>query len=654
MEIDQNQFEKLVRKRTDELVREQEQFHFLFEHMIQGIVFHGPTGEIEYANRAASEILGLSGDQLRGKTSLDPRWKSIREDGTEYPGDMHPAMMTLRTGKPVKNAVMGVFIPERNEYRWININSIPRKKDNELFQIMVTFEDITNIKKSSELLNNLTAQVPGVVYQYRLYPDGSSAFPYSSPGMYGIYEVTPEEVREDASPVFTRIHPDDYDYIVESINESASAQTLYQSEFRVILPEQGLRWRYCHANPELLDDGSTLWHGIIMDITERKQAEEALRVSESFKRAMIACSPVALFSVDTDGKVLSWNESAERVFGWSAGEIIGKQLPIVPKEKREEYTENLATVVEKGGFIGKEFIRQRKDGSLLPISLSVAPILNDTGTMIGIMSAAEEITQRKKTEKELERYRCRLEQLVDERTAALQASNKELEAFTYSVSHDLRAPLRAINGFSEYIEADYADKLDDEGKRHLRVIRDNSRKMDQLITDLLKLSRLSRTEMQFVLVNMTAVAKSMFHEIAAEEDKVNFDFICPDMPQTEADASAIKQVWTNLIENALKYSSRSETKKIEIGYRDDGEMHTYFVKDYGSGFDPRYKDKLFGVFQRLHKESEFEGTGVGLAIVKRIIDRHGGRLWAEGVPGKGAVFHFSLPKQQRRRNGEWK
>jgi signal transduction histidine kinase/ABC-type amino acid transport substrate-binding protein len=225
----------------------------------------------------------------------------------------------------------------------------------------------------------------------------------------------------------------------------------------------------------------------------------------------------------------------------------------------------------------------------------------------------------------------------------LEEANQELEAFTYSVSHDLRAPLRAINGFSNFLMEDYAEKLDKEGKRHINTIRGNALKMDQLITDLLNLSRVSRAKVKLIDVNMNDIVKSIYQVIATEKDKKEFDLIVHDMPLIKCDPGLMKQVWQNLISNALKYSSKSERKKIEIGFKKVNKEIVFFLKDLGVGFNPKYTDKLFGVFQRLHREEEFEGTGVGLAIVKRIISRHGGRIWAEGEENKGATFYFSLP-----------
>ena len=628
-----------------------DQHKFLFDNMSQGVVYHDSTGAIILANAAATRILGLTPDQLRGTTSLDPRWRSIHDDGSEYPGSQHPVMLTLKNGQAVRDSVMGVYVPEEDTYRWININSIPRFRNNQLYQVVVTFEDITQLtnakkaaKENYELLRNLAAQVPGVVYQYRLHPDGRSAFPYSSPGMQDIYEVSSEEVRTDATPVFSRLHPDDYDAVVASITKSARDQTEYQIEFKVLLPRQGLRWRSCHAMPELLPDGSTMWHGIIMDITDRKKVEEALKANEEFQRAMIACSPVALYSIDLEGRVLSWNESAQRIFGWSATEVIGTLLPIIPEDYIDEFRASIAAKLRATSLLSQELLRKHKDGRLIPISLSIAPILDNNGKIVGVMGAAEDISQRKKVEAELLKYQQQLETMVDDRTAALKTSNAELEAFSYSVSHDLRAPLRAINGFSGYLEQEYALKLDEEGRRYIRVIRENATKMNRLITDILELSRLSRAGLKFMNLDMRALARSMYQEIASEEEKAAFVFECAELPPALGDASGIKQVWTNLLGNALKYSGRSPIKKIQIGFQLSDTMVTYTVQDYGSGFDPRYADKLFGVFQRLHKESEFDGTGVGLAIVKRIIEKHGGTVSGSGEPEHGASFSFSLPK----------
>jgi len=247
--------------------------------------------------------------------------------------------------------------------------------------------------------------------------------------------------------------------------------------------------------------------------------------------------------------------------------------------------------------------------------------------------------------------RTKAEEAKAETQAQLEAANRELkiayhelEAFSYSVSHDLRQPLRAIQGFSTIIREDYVDKLDDEGKRLLDLIRGNTTKMEQLITGLLALSRVTRIELNFTSIDMTELAKTVYEEIATTEVKGKFNFGISTLPNTHGDLALIRQVWSNLIANAIKYTLPKENCRIEIGSYQEGKLNIYYVRDNGVGFNPQYADKLFRVFQRLHKDTEFEGTGVGLVIVQRIINRHGGSVWAEGALNQGATFYFSIPE----------
>jgi signal transduction histidine kinase/CheY-like chemotaxis protein len=249
----------------------------------------------------------------------------------------------------------------------------------------------------------------------------------------------------------------------------------------------------------------------------------------------------------------------------------------------------------------------------------------------------------KKNEEKILAFNAELEQRICERTSQLEAANKELEAFAYSVSHDLRAPLRAVDGFSKFVLEDYENKLDSEGKRLLNLIRSNIQKMDQLITDLLALSRVARCELNFSVIDMTQMAISMFKESAAPDVTDKISLTVDPLPEAYADPTYMRQVWANLIANAIKFSSKEKKPLIKICGRTENGFNVYYVKDNGVGFNPEYAHKLFGVFQRLHKTDDFEGTGVGLAIIQRIIHRHGGKVWAEGEEGKGATFYFSLP-----------
>jgi signal transduction histidine kinase len=250
------------------------------------------------------------------------------------------------------------------------------------------------------------------------------------------------------------------------------------------------------------------------------------------------------------------------------------------------------------------------------------------------------------SEEELRSLNSDLEQRVQERTRKLEEANKELEAFSYSVSHDLRAPLRAVDGFSRILFEDYAGKLDEDGKRVLDVIRSNTQNMGRLIDDLLAFSRLGRKQIEASPVNMSALAKDVFQQLKTGTDqKIQFN-LAP-LPATTGDPALIRQVFVNLLSNAAKYSKPRAEAVIEVNGRCENGDCIYYVKDNGVGFDMSYAQKLFGVFQRLHSVEEFEGTGVGLAIVQRIVHRHGGRVWAEGKVDEGATFYFSLPKENK-------
>jgi signal transduction histidine kinase len=245
-----------------------------------------------------------------------------------------------------------------------------------------------------------------------------------------------------------------------------------------------------------------------------------------------------------------------------------------------------------------------------------------------------------------ETFNKELERQVKERTSRLELLNKELEAFAHSISHDLRTPLRAIDGFSRILVEEYAERLDPEGIRLLNVVRSNTQRMGNLITDILALSRLTRTEPRRSRIDMEAMVNSVLQEILPPEDRKNLSVILGPLSPAVGDPALIRQVWINLISNAIKFSRPKADGRIEIGSAENKDENTYYVKDNGVGFNPDYTHKLFGAFQRLHKAEDFEGTGVGLAIVLRIVTRHGGRVWAEGKIDGGAVFYFALPAKE--------
>jgi len=262
--------------------------------------------------------------------------------------------------------------------------------------------------------------------------------------------------------------------------------------------------------------------------------------------------------------------------------------------------------------------------------------------VLAVYMTSRVMIERRRTEED-RRVKAELERRVAERTTQLEAANKELESFSYSVSHDLRSPLRAIDGFSRMLEEDYGGKLDDEGRRLFTVIRDNSRNMGQLIDDLLEFSRLGRKPLSVAAIDMKHMVEEVLKEVQTASGRQP-ELVIGDLPLAHGDTTLVMQVWVNLLANAVKFSAKREQPVIEVSGYDDGAESVYCVKDNGAGFDMRYYDKLFGVFQRLHGAEEFPGTGVGLATVQRVVTRHGGRAWAEGKVDEGAAFYFALPK----------
>jgi light-regulated signal transduction histidine kinase (bacteriophytochrome) len=255
--------------------------------------------------------------------------------------------------------------------------------------------------------------------------------------------------------------------------------------------------------------------------------------------------------------------------------------------------------------------------------------------------------ENRKTKEEILQLNTQLEQRVAERTAQLQTSNEELEAFAYSVSHDLRVPLRSIDGYACILHEDYGDKLDEEGKRLLDNILTNTAKMGKLITDLLALSKVNRSELKLTLIDMSNLVKSVYRETITPEEQERFTFNVDPLSDVFGDLILLRQVWSNLISNAIKYTLPKKECTIQVKSYIEGDMTIYTIQDNGVGFNPEHVHKLFGVFQRLHNADQFDGSGIGLAIVKRIIERHGGRAWAEGAIDLGAKFSFSLPTRQK-------
>lgn len=351
-----------------------------------------------------------------------------------------------------------------------------------------------------------------------------------------------------------------------------------------------------------------------------------------------------IFTLDPSGRFLSLNKAAERILNISRYDAVERNfVDFVVPEQRERFGTFLAEAARQNNCkLGEFEVKSTKDRTA-SLELS-CHAMNRSAAVNQLQVIARDITERKRADAEIHRLTNFLENRVAERTAQLEAANKELEAFSYSVSHDLRAPLRAIDGFSKILQEENLSTAGADTRQLLEGIQKNSRRMSQLIDDLLQFSRITRSTLVTEEVHLEELFRAVYEEQRQLHPAREIDFILNPVPSVKGDSAMLRQVVENLVSNALKYSQKREQARIEVGARQEQDDHVIYVKDNGVGFDMRYSAKLFQVFQRLHSDKEFEGTGVGLAIVQRIIKRHGGRIWAEAGPGKGATFYFTLPK----------
>ncbi len=438
------------------------------------------------------------------------------------------------------------------------------------------------------------------------------------------------------------------------------------------LQEATKNGRFEDENWRVRKDGTRFWANVVItalwcetgklrgfgkvtrDFTNRKRAED-----ERFQMA-VEWAPHAMVIVNRDGEIVLVNSQTEKLFGYSRTELLGKSVEmLVPDRFRDQHSIDRRNYFDnpqaRAVGAGLDLFGRRKDASEFAVEIGLSPVRTGEGLLV--ISALVDVTQRKRAEQDIRSLNEHLEQRVLERTAQLEAANKELDSFSYSISHDLRAPLRAIEGFSRIVLEDFSAALEPEGKVYLQKVRDNTLQMNRLVEEVLRFSRFGRQTLSKETVDTDQIVRRCLEEMVRELQGRELEIVIGDLPACQGDSTLLHQVWTNLLSNALKYSRKQEHARLEIGSytqprpAPDGQPLAggcantelvYFVKDNGAGFDMKYIGKLFGVFQRLHRAVDYEGTGVGLSIVQRIVKRHGGRIWADAKPNEGATFSFTL------------
>lgn len=471
------------------------------------------------------------------------------------------------------------------------------------------------------------------------------------------------EIKNTIEEWRNRLHPHDIERVTGDIEKHLSGRTsAYYSEQRLKTKNGNYKWILARGKVMDYTEGGkpARMIGTHTDISELKNLEETLRKNEDRYRIISENSGNIVWAFDIQAGKFSFISPLIHDY------VNLSSVDVHKKEKQEFLLEcSIKTILKRlperiefyeAGNISEKirkdtFEQADSDGNIICAEIVTTLIENSNRFVNEILGVTRDITEQKrlenailKSQEELQLLNEELENRVVQRTQQLEEANKELEAFSYSVSHDLRAPLRAIDGFSQMLYDDYKESLDENGFRILNIIKASVKKMGHLIDDLLSLSRLGRKSVAYTSIDMRSVFESIYFEQAAlyKDRKINLEL--NELPTVYADLNLIKHVISNLLSNALKFSSKNEIPAIKISGRIENDEIIYCVKDNGAGFDMKYYNKLFGVFQRLHSEEEFDGTGVGLAIVQRIVHKHNGRVWAESKVGGGAEFYFSLPK----------
>ena len=446
-----------------------------------------------------------------------------------------------------------------------------------------------------------------------------------------------EAIGQNYRIVNSGYHPKEF---FQKMYDTIGQGRVWHGEIRNRAKEGSIFWVDATIVPLLDSEGKPRQYITIRtDITERKRLEE---IRERLA-AVVESSDDAIISKTLDGTITAWNFGAEKVFGYSSAEAVGRSLNmLLPPERANEESDILARIVRGESVEHFETVRLRKDGKRIDVSATISPIKDSSGAIVGASKIARDITERERAEEVIRQLNDELEQRVAERTAQLEAANQELEAFSYSVSHDLRAPLRHISGFSQLLVEEFGATLAPGARHYLDRIQAGTQNMGVLVDELLHLARVGRHAVNRRRTKLNEVVEAVIAMLQPESGGRQVEWAISDLPEAECDPVLVRQIFQNLLSNALKFTRPRTHAVIEVSCQEHDGQPVFIVRDNGVGFSMKYVDKLFGVFQRLHRAEDFEGTGIGLATVQRIVHKHGGQVWAEGKLDQGAAFYFTL------------
>lgn len=605
-----------------------------------------PKENIVIWNSRSYTMLGYEPDEFNMNYE---KWLELLnpEDRDKVNADMFEQINT----KDKKFSIEFRYLTKDKSWKWINGRGKVIKQDanGNPEYIIGTHTDITERKEAEDALRKSEERYRKVIETSNegiILQDDNFVTHTLNPAAEKIFGIKAEKIINKTSFEEKWQTFDEKNNFVPTEKHPSSITLLTgkpcrNSILKIVRSDKSFSWININTNPIFSENKEKPTSVVITfsDITQRKQTEEALKNLASQWQITFNAIGDGVCLIDKNQVILRCNRAMSEMFNQNQMEIIGKKCYMVVHNEKLPF-ENCPV---------NKMVNTKKR-STLEININpkwfeiiVDPLFDEENEIIGAVHIVRDITNQKKYETEIKELNTNLENKVEDKTKELKQANKELESFAYSVSHDLRSPLRAISGFSKILEQEYNQFLDDEGKRIVKIIGDNTKKMSNLIDDLLAFSRFGRYEMKMNVINTTSLVKSITEDIGYSIQSKKTKFIINQLPDIKGDQTMIYQVWYNIISNAVKFSSKVEKPEIIIDSKIENSYALFSVKDNGVGFDMKYSHKLFGVFQRLHTEGDFEGTGVGLAIVQRIVNRHGGRIWASSEEGKGATFYFMLP-----------
>ena len=636
---------------------EQRRSRALFDTMPIGVVYQAADGRIVDANPAAETILGLTLDQMQGRTSIDPRWRAVHEDGSDFPGDEHPSMVALRTGRRVSGVVMGVYNPLTGEQRWIRVDATPLSDADGAApgEVYTTFLDITTETEAEAARRADEARFrrlfetmsEGVAYCRMLFDEDGRPddFVYESVNpafaqLTGLEDVTGRRVTE-VIPGIKAETPE----LLETYGRVA--RTGEPAEFDIDFTPLDM---FLHIKVQRPEPGYFV--AVFENITERRRILDALRESEQIRDTAERIARVGSWRYDPATQLATWSPGMFEIFavqhtmegaGWEPVDFTQILATRVHPDDRAAIVEATARMSARGGHAAVEFRLAWPDGSWHVLHGEGTAETDAEGRVASVSGYYQDVTDSRFAQETIARLVAELETRVEQRTAELATATQELKGFVYSISHDLRTPLRTIGSYSQILLQDHAAGLSDEAADALRRIERANARMVRLVDGLLELSGLARSSMQLRVADLTRLALEVGEELRDAEPGHEVELTVAPGLTARADEALLRVVLYDLLGNAWKFTAGREPAHVEVGSATVDGAPAFFVRDDGAGFDERYADKLFTPFERLHDDTQFAGTGIGLATVRRIVERHGGRVWAEGEVGGGATFWFTLP-----------